>query len=109
MGMIGHLLNSTVTVYRATYVTDAVGGRTKTFAEVDTVRAMVAQPGAEERNAAAQRGAELDHVIYVEHGANVERGDELDNGGARRLRVTSIVTNSRATYARLECQVVQGE
>ena len=106
--MIGHRLNSTLTVYRATYVADGAGGRTKLMVPVDTIRAQVNQPTAAERAAAAQLGAALSHVVHTTYGADVQRGDELDNGGARRLRVLAVLNNSRETYSRLECEVVQG-
>lgn len=107
--MIGHLLNTELTVYRASYVADGAGGRTKTFASVGTIRAQVSQPTAAERQVAAQMGALLTHVVHTTEDADVERGDELDNGGARRLRVVGVVQNSRTTYKRLECEVTQGE
>lgn len=107
--MIGHRLNSTLTVYRASYTTDAVGGRTRSFVAAGTIRAQVSQPSAEERAVAAQEGATLHHVVHTTYGADVQRGDELDDGGARRLRVLAVVHDSRMTYSRLECEVVQGE
>jgi SPP1 family predicted phage head-tail adaptor len=105
--MIRHRLNETVTVYRASFVDDGAGGRTKTFAEVGDIRAQVNQPSAQERLAAAQLGAELSHVVHTTYGADVERGDELDAGLARRLRVRDVMHDSRRTYYRLECEVVQ--
>lgn len=107
--MIGHRLNDTLTVYRAAYVADGAGGRTKTFAEAGTIRAQVSQPTAAERQVAAQVGALLTHVVHTTYGADVERGDELDTDGPRRLRVVGVLHDSRRTYTRLECEVVQGE
>lgn len=106
--MIRHLLNASLDVYRDTFTNDGRGGRTSTMAKVGTVRARVAQPSATERMVAAELGAVLEHVVHVEHVADVLRGDELDTGGARRLRVQAVVSDSSATYKRLECQVVEG-
>lgn len=106
--MIGHLLTTTATVYRATFAADGAGGRTKTMAAVGTIRAQVAQPTAVEREVAARMGAMLTHVVHTTVGANVGRGDELDIGGPRRLRVLDAVENSQQTYTRLDCEVVQG-
>lgn len=106
--MIGHRLNDELTVYRATYVPDGAGGSTRTFAAVGTIRAQVSQPSSAERQVAAQVGALLTHVVHTTYGADVERGDELDSGGPRRLRVVGVLNDSRRTYARLECEVTQG-
>lgn len=106
--MIRHLLNSSVDVYRATHADDGRGGRTSTPTKVGTIRARVAQPSATERLVAAERGAVLEYVAHVLHGADVRRGDELDHGGVRRLRVQAVVEDSSQTYKRLELQVVEG-
>jgi SPP1 family predicted phage head-tail adaptor len=106
--MIGHLLNSAVTVYRPGFTADDVGGRTKVFAEVGTIRVKVDQPSEAERMIAAQMGAVLTHVLHAPYGADVERADEIDTGGPRRLRVVAVVNNSRLTYTRIECQVIEG-
>lgn len=106
--MIRHLLNSSVDVYRATFTDDGRGGRTSALAKVGAVRARVSQPSAEERMVAGQRGAILEHVVHVMNVEDVRRGDELDHGGPRRLRVQGVVEDSSATYKRLECQVVEG-
>lgn len=107
--MIGHRLNSVLTVYRTTWAADGAGGRTPTEVSQGTIRAQVSQPSAEERATAQQLGANLAYVVHTSASADVERGDELDDGGTRRLRVLAVLQNSRATYKRLECEVVQGE
>lgn len=107
--MISHRLNAVLTVYRSSYVDDGAGGRTRTFAEHGTIQAQVSQPSAQERLTAAQLGANLVAIVHTTHGADVERGDQLDDDGGRRMRVTSVVTNSRKTYKRLECEETQGE
>lgn len=107
--MIGHRLITELTVYRPGYTTDNVGGRTQTFADQGTIRAQVNQPSSQERLAAAQLGAELAYVVHTAYGADVERGDHLDDGGVRRLRVRAVEHDSHNTYSRLECEVVEGE
>jgi SPP1 family predicted phage head-tail adaptor len=106
--VIRHLLNANVDVYRATFTDDGRGGLTKSMANIGTVRARVAQPSSQERAVAAQLGSVLEHVVHVLHEADVQRGDELDTGGARRLRVQAVVEDSSTTYRRLECQVIEG-
>lgn len=106
--MIGHLLNSTAAVYRPSAAADGRGGRGITFSGVGTIRVKVGQPSAEEREIAARGGADLTHVIHASHGVDVRRGDELDVGGPRRLRVVSVVTDSHRSYLRIGCEVMQG-
>lgn len=106
--MIDHLLNSTATVYRATTAADGRGGRTSTFASVGTVRAKVGQPSQAEGVTAGQDGANLLTPVHVAYSADVRRGDELDTGGPRRLRVVAVVSDSRRTYKRADCEVIQG-
>lgn len=107
--MIGHRLNSTLTVHRPTVIADGAGGGVKTFSELGTIRAQVSQPSAQERLVAAQAGALLTHVVHVANGEDVQRGDELDTGTGRRLRVLAATHDSRNTYLRLDCEQVQGE
>lgn len=105
--MIGPLLNSALTVYRPSFADDGAGGRTATLAEQGTIRAQVSQPSAEERVLAEQAGASLDYVVHTTYGADVQRDDELEDDAGARFRVLASVTNSRHTYKRLECEVVQ--
>lgn len=106
--MIGHLLNSAAVVYRPSFTADGRGGRATSWSTVGTIRVKVGQPSAEEREIAARGGADLTHVIHASHGVDVRRGDELDVGGPRRMRVVSVVTDSHRSYLRIGCEVMQG-
>jgi SPP1 family predicted phage head-tail adaptor len=106
--MLRNFMNATLTVYRGAFAADGRGGRSKTMGEVGTVRARVSQPSAQERFVAGQMDAKLTHVVHVEYGADVQRGDELDAGDARRMRVMAVMNDSSRTYRRLECELVQG-
>jgi head-tail adaptor len=106
--MIDHLLNSTVTVYRAAFTPDGRGGRTSAFSSQGTVRAKVGQPQAVEGMIAGRDGAMLLTPVHVAYSEDVARGDELDTGAPRRLRVLGVVNDSRLTYKRLDCEVIQG-
>ncbi len=106
--MIDHLLNTSVTVYRPSFVADGRGGRTRSFAAQGPIRAKVGQPSAAEGTQAGRHGALLMTPVHVGYAEDVRRGDELAAGGARRLRVVDVVSDSRATYKRLDCEVVQG-
>lgn len=106
--MIGHLLNTTVVLYRQTFVADGRGGRTGTFASQGTVRAKVGQPVATEGVYGGRDGAMLLTPVHVSWSTDIRRGDELDTGDDRRLRVVGVVNNSRETYKRANCEVIQG-
>ena len=106
--MIGHLLNDVASIYRAEFTSDGRDGRTKAMALVGTVRVRVAQPSAQERFIAAESGAMLTHVVHLAYGADVRREDEIDVGGARRLRVIDVIHDSSRTYTRADCQVLDG-
>lgn len=105
--MLGHRLNAALTVYRATFAADGAGGRTSTLATVGSIRAQVSQATAAEREIAQRMGADLAYVVHTTSDADVERGDELEHDGTR-FRVLAILRNSRTTYTRLECEVIQG-
>jgi SPP1 family predicted phage head-tail adaptor len=109
--MIRHRLNTTLTVFRPAAADDGAGGQTVTFGEAGEVRAQVSQPTAEERATAQQFGANLTHLVHTTYGADVRRGDELDgdlpSATGERLRVFAVVSDSRSTYKRLECEAVQ--
>lgn len=105
--MLGHLLNESLTVYRPSFAADGSGGRTITLAETGAIRAQVSQPSAEERTLAEQAGASLDYVVHTTTGADAQRDDVLEDGDGARYRVLAVVHNSRDTYKRLECEVVQ--
>lgn len=107
--MIGHRLNTTLTVLRPSRTPDGAGGSTETLVTVGTIRAQVSQPTAAERVAAQQLGANLTHVVHTTATADVDRGDRLNAGGPWPLRVLAVVKNSRSTYKRLECEVAQSE
>ena len=112
--MIGHLLTHVVELHRPDKTQDTVGGHAETFTLVtDELRVMPAQPQAEEQRIAAQGGATLDYVLYALSGSDVRRGDEIagalpsPTNVVQRVKVWGVVRNSRSTYTRLQCQVIQ--
>lgn len=112
--MIGHLLTHTVDVYRPSKAQDAVGGFAETFSLVaEDVDVMPSQPTSEEQRIAAQGGATLDYVLYALSTQDIRRGDELagqlpsPTNVVQRVKVIAVVRNSRTTYTRLNCQVIQ--
>lgn len=112
--MIGHLLTHTVDVYRPAKTQDTVGGFVETFTLVaEDVDVMPSQPTSEEQRVAAQGGATLDYALYALSGEDIRRGDELagslpsPTNAVQRVKVLAVVRNSRSTYTRLNCQVIQ--
>jgi hypothetical protein len=113
---VGHLCRrALLTVWRPATVDDGMGGRTVTFSQVGEIRGQVSQPSTQERMLAQQAQVLLSHVVHTVAGVDVARGDHLDGDlpsdvpDGHRLRVTAVVANSRESYTRIECEVVQAE
>ncbi|MDT3395437.1 head-tail adaptor protein [Streptomyces sp. B1866] len=107
MSRIGHLLNTTVPVWRETTVDDGGGGHATTWVHIATARSRRSQPSARERQAADQSGAELAETWYFAPGTDVRRRDELRPSG-RVLRVIAVFEPSvPGTYLRADCAAHQ--
>ncbi len=112
---IAHLTKTDLTVYRPTATSDGLGGQTTTYTQVGQIRVQVNQPTTDERMLAQQAGVDLTHVLHAIYGVDVQRGVELDGDlpsplpDGRRLRVIAVISNSRSTYTRIECETVQVE
>ncbi|MFF2774855.1 phage head closure protein [Streptomyces sp. NPDC058052] len=105
--MIGHHLNRTLEVWRATLTPDGAGGQRRTMVrQPATVRGKVDQPSATDRLLAQQAGAEHTHDVYLLPTADVERGDEL-RGAGQRLTVRFVVEPSSTRYRKAECTLTQ--
>lgn len=101
--MITHLLNRQLEVWRYSTVDDGMGGRTGTWWHAATVAARRSQPTATERQVAQQSGAHTTDVVYLQHDADVARGDELRDGG-EVLAVLATLAPSKPAYLRADCQ-----
>ncbi|MER7077910.1 Phage head-tail joining protein [Saccharopolyspora kobensis] len=109
MSRVARLLNTRVEVWRTSTAPDGMGGWVETVTQVGTERARLAQPSASERVVAQQFGSRLTHVVYLNPGANVLRGDELRQAG-RAFRVLAIFEPSEPeTYLRADCERTQPE
>ncbi|MDG9705547.1 phage head closure protein [Streptomyces sp. DH37] len=107
MSRVGRLLNTSVEVWRATRTPDGMGGWEETWAQTGTVRARLSQPSARERVTADQSQSHLTHVVYLDPGADVRRGDELRQPG-RVLDVLAVFEPSvPGTYLRADCEARQ--
>lgn len=113
--MIGHLTRTPLTVHRPATASDGMGGQTVTYTAAGEIRVQVNQPTTDERMLAQQAGVDLTHILHAVAGVDVRRGDELDGDlpspldDGKRLRVFAVVSNSRTTYTRIECETVQSE
>ncbi|EFC78732.1 phage head closure protein [Parafrankia sp. EUN1f] len=105
---ITHRLNRELEVWRPATEDDGAGGQTVTQLPAGTVPAKVDEASAAERVLAAQAGAELTHVAYLEPEADVLRGDEL-RGGGQAFRVDSVVEPSSPRYRKASLVQVQAE
>ncbi|GHF73933.1 phage head completion protein [Streptomyces thermodiastaticus] len=107
MSRVGHLLNTSVPVWRRVLADDGGGGQTTTWTQIGTLRARRSQPTARERTAAQQDGSDLDETWYFAAGADVRRDDELRPPG-RVLRVIAVFEPSvPGTYLRADCTMRQ--
>lgn len=101
-------LNRELEVWRPAAEDDGTGGQTVTPMLVGTEAAKVDQASAAERLLAAQAGAELTHVCYLEPGADIARGDEL-RGDGQTFRIDSVVEPSSPRYRKASLVQVQAE
>jgi len=82
MTVFTSLLNNTFTVSRRARVSDGQGGWPIAYVEIGTVQGRIRPASSNERVVAASEEQQISHVLYVLHGADVERGDLVECGGA---------------------------
>jgi len=106
--VIEGFLNRSLDVFRPSTASDGSGGRTTQLVPASSVRAMVSQPSAQERESGGQWGARHTHSVYVLPSADIRRGDEL-RGGGQNLRVLAVIRPSRSVYRKAVCQLIEQE
>lgn len=107
MSRVGRLLNARVQVWRQVTADDGGGGQETAWLLQSTQRARLSQPSARERQAADQSEASLTHIVYLQPGADVRRGDELRREGVV-FEVTAVLSPSESgTYLRADCTARQ--
>lgn len=102
------MLRSRREVWRPSMSPDGMGGRSRTFARVGSVRCKVDIPGTQEREEAQRWGSEHSHSVFLLASADVRRGDEL-RGGPLTLRVLAVIEPSSPQYRKALCSAVQPE
>jgi len=75
MTVFQSLLNNTFTVSRRVRTADGQGGWAISYVELDTVEGRIRPATSNEREVAAAEEQQITHVLYVEHGEDVLRGD----------------------------------
>lgn len=74
------LRNNTFDVERRSRTSDGQGGWTIGYAATGTVEGRIRPAGSAEREVAQAEGRQISHVLYVDHGEDVERGDRVTCG-----------------------------
>lgn len=105
----GHLLNTSVQVWRVAVTGDGGGGQVETWVSQGAQRARLSQPSARQREVGDQDGAQLTHVVYLSPGADVRRGDQLRQTGLTLEVVAVFEPSVRGTYLRADCTARQAE
>ncbi|GAA0989236.1 head-tail adaptor protein [Nocardiopsis tropica] len=105
----GHLMNTSVTVWRVVLADDGGGGQTEAWAPQGEQPARLSQPTARQREVGDQENAHLTHVVYLRPGVDVRRGDQLRQPGLRLEVVAVFEPSVRGTYLRADCTSRQAE
>jgi len=105
MSLIATLFNHTFAITRKTRASDGQGGWTQTYGSVGNVTGRMRPATATEKESAAQRQAEISHVLYTAVDENIARGDRVAGEG-RTWDVTAIREPSLAGH-HLEIEAVE--
>jgi len=107
--LIESLFNVAFTVSAKTRTTDGRGGWLVTWASAGTVQGRMRPATATERLMAAQRRAEISHVLYVAADEGVQRGNRVAGEG-RIWEVIAVREPSLADHhLEIECREIQLE
>ena len=109
MALIEALFNQTVTVSRRDRIADGQGGYSILYADVASVEGRLRPASSTERDVADQEQRAISHVLYVLHGTDIARGDQIEVDGLT-LDVMGVREPSRAGYhLEVDCMEVQPE
>jgi len=109
MALIEMLYNHSYVVIRKTRASDGQGGWGETWATVATITGRMRPASAAEATAAAQRQAQISHVLYCGPDTNVARGDRV-TGQERLWTVVAIREPSHAGHhLEVDCNETQLE
>jgi len=109
MSLIESLFNVSFTITTKTRASDGRGGWLVTWASAGTVQGRMRPATATERLMAAQRQAEISHVLYVAADETLHRGDRVTDG-ERTWDIIAIREPSLADHhLEIECLETQLE
>ena len=77
MSVFESLLNNTFTISRRVRTDDGQGGWEISYLELGTVEGRIRPASSTERVVAAGEEQQISHVLYVVHGEDIERGDQV--------------------------------
>jgi SPP1 family predicted phage head-tail adaptor len=109
MSHIETLFNTTFAISVKTRASDGQGGHPVSWEEAGSVEGRMRPASATERLMAAQRQAELSHVLYVDADEMIQRGNRVSDGD-RTWEVVAIREPSLAGHhLEIECREIQLE
>ncbi len=109
MALIEMLFNQDVTIWRRTREPDGQGGWLIDYVEVEQARGRLRPASDTEREEALREQRAISHVLYLLHGTDIVRGDQVNVDGIV-LDVLGIREPSRAGYhIEVDCAEQQAE
>jgi SPP1 family predicted phage head-tail adaptor len=109
VALIEMLFNRTATIWRRDRTPDGQGGFPIGYVQVAAVRGRMRPASSGEQEIAAAQGRQITHVLYVLHGTDVARGDQVDIDGMT-VEVQGVREPSRAGYhLEVDCRERQPE
>lgn len=109
MALIEALFNKAVTIARRDRIADGQGGYSIAYVDIGAVEGRLRPATSAERDVADQEQREITHVLYVLHGTDIARGDQVEVDGLT-LDVLGVREPGRMDYhLEVDCRQVQHE
>jgi len=109
MGVFEALLNNTFTISRRDRVSDGQGGWAIMYAAMGSAEGRIRPASSAEREIAQAEQREITHVLYVVHGTDIARGDQVECEDLT-VEVMGIREPSKASHhLEIDCREVQRE
>jgi len=109
MTVFASLLNNTFTVSRRARTSDGQGGHAIAYVEIGTVAGRIRPATSSEQEVADSEEQQISHVLYVDAGSDIARGDLVECGDLA-VEVLGIREPSLAgKHLEIDCQERQNE